>query len=382
MSVIPYAFMGLMVLTGSLNTIFLSLQFSQYSLNLPYRHAWFQSQNMFLGELYCLIFYYIVKFNETNETDVITDEKKENEEENPPSIFLLAIPAACDLIASTLLAFALLNMATSVYQMLRGGLVLVTATLSVIFLNKNQYRHHILGLLIVFLSIFLIGFAGVIYKKETDVRSTNIGGICMMLLSLLFTGVQFIVEELLLNKYTINPLKVVGLEGMWGSIFYTVILIVLQQIHCDNFFGKVDVCSLNNYNEWRVEDTLFSLRQMINNKALFALVVAATFSIAFYNFFGVSVTKHASSAQRAVVDNLRTIVIWIFFLIVPSTIKEQFIWLQLIGFIGLVLGTLIYNEVLEIPYCNLNKYTKNNMIKEEEELKNTENGNYGAIEIE
>ena len=209
----------------------------------------------------------------------------------------------------------------------------------------------------------------------------------MMGLSLLFTGVQFILEELFLGKYTINPLKVVGLEGMWGVGFYAVSLVILQNVRCDNFWAKSDVCSVNANGEWRVEDSIFALEQIFNNKFLFFLVVASTFTIAFYNFFGVSVTKYASSAQRAVVDNLRTILIWLFFMLVPTSIKEQFIWLQLFGFIGLVVGTLIYNEVIEIPCMDFDKYTKRNLeLEPNEEERNIINyakrddiSNYGVI---
>jgi len=104
------------------------------------------------------------------------------------------------------------------------------------------------------------------------------------------------------------------------------------------------------------------------------LVIAATFSVAFYNFFGVSVTKYASSAQRAVVDNLRTILIWLFFLFVPTNINERFNWLQLAGFIGLVLGTLIYNEIIEVPICDFDRYTKEKLrlAEEESEAQNQE----------
>jgi len=56
-----------------------------------------------------------------------------------------------------------------------------------------------------------------------------------------------------------------------------------------------------------------------------------------------------SSPVRAVVDNLRTIIVWLFFMIVPTNIPEEFRWLQLIGFILLVVGTVIYNEVLVLP---------------------------------
>ena len=81
------------------------------------------------------------------------------------------------------------------------------------------------------------------------------------------------------------------------------------------------------------------------------------FSIALFNFVGISVTKYASSPARAVVDTIRTIFVWLFFLlpIVNKCNREHFNWLQLVGFVILVLGTVIYNEVLVLPFMGLNE---------------------------
>lgn len=89
------------------------------------------------------------------------------------------------------------------------------------------------------------------------------------------------------------------------------------------------------------------------------------FSIASFNAFGVTVTKNASSAQRSTVDTSRTVLIWLFFMTVPvpGVAKESFTWLQLFGFILLVIGTLVYNEILVIPYFGFDKNVKANREK-------------------
>ena len=46
----------------------------------------------------------------------------------------------------------------------------------------------------------------------------------MLVLSQLFAGCQFISEEKILGDYYLDPLKVVGLEGMWGLCYYAVLL--------------------------------------------------------------------------------------------------------------------------------------------------------------
>lgn len=66
-------------------------------------------------------------------------------------------------------------------------------------------------------------------------------------------------------------------------------------------------------------------------------------SIGCFNATGVAVTKYASAAQRSTVDTCRTLVIWCISLMIGW---EKFYWQELIGFILLVGGTLVYNEIV------------------------------------
>ena len=43
---------------------------------------------------------------------------------------------------------------------------------------------------------------------------------------------MFIVEEKLLGDYYLDPLKVVGLEGLWGMVIYGILLPIFQFIPC------------------------------------------------------------------------------------------------------------------------------------------------------
>jgi hypothetical protein len=86
-------------------------------------------------------------------------------------------------------------------------------------------------------------------------------------------------------------------------------------------------------------------------------------SIACFNGFGVAVTKNASAAQRSTIDTSRTLVVWIFFLCIQGSYHESFHPLQLLGFALLVAGTLVYNEIVVIPYWGFDRYTKDALAK-------------------
>ena len=129
----------------------------------------------------------------------------------------------------------------------------------------------------------------------------------MLIISQLFAGSMFIVEEKLLGDYYLDPLKVVGLEGFWGVIMYAILLPIFQYIPCH-------IDSLCPYGV--LEDTGRAFKDYGANYVLIILSIAICFSIAFFNAFGVTVTKHASAAQRSTIDTSRTVLIWIFFLVV------------------------------------------------------------------
>jgi hypothetical protein len=43
---------------------------------------------------------------------------------------------------------------------------------------------------------------------------------------------------------------------------------------------------------------------------------------------------------------------------IQGSLHENFVWLELIGFILLVIGTLVYNEILILPFWGFDKNTK------------------------
>jgi drug/metabolite transporter (DMT)-like permease len=185
-------------------------------------------------------------------------------------------------------------------------------------------------------------------------------GIVLLLVAQCFTGTQFIVEEKILGNYVLNPMYIVGWEGFFGCVYYLITLPILQFIKCT---PSSDFCVFGV-----IEDTQAAFQQMGNNGLVLACCIGTIFTIASFNYFGVATTKYASAPQRSTVDTSRTVLIWIFFLSVPINGKtEEFKWLQLIGFILLIFGTLVYNEILVIPILGFDQWTKAAIAKREEE---------------
>jgi hypothetical protein len=88
------------------------------------------------------------------------------------------------------------------------------------------------------------------------------------------------------------------------------------------------------------------------------LVIETIFSILFvacFNCCAIATTKYASAAQRSTIDASRTLLVWIFICLL---LGEPFMLLCIPGFVMLVFGTLLYNEIVVIPWLGLNENTK------------------------
>ena len=367
-----YTLMGLMILTGSINTISNKLQNDSVSLGRKYNHVWFITFCMFFGEIFCFIVYLFNTSGGDSKKTPLVDESQIKDEEFTKELpeatpFNLIIPALCDFFGSTLMTFGLSMMAGSIYQMFRGSLIIFTAIFSVIFLKNKLYKHHFLALFFVISGLMLVGLSSELFPPDNDPEcgsggdsKTSITGIILVIIAQLFSATQFIVEEKFMKNYKCHPLKAVGWEGIWGASFYLIFLIIFQFIPCGDNWNtdlRKDICSQNEAGEYLLENSIFAFKQMGNDGKLLFYVILYIFSIALFNFVGISVTKYASSPARAVVDTIRTIFVWLFFLlpIVNKCNREHFNWLQLVGFVILVLGTVIYNEVLVLPFMGLNE---------------------------
>ena len=91
------------------------------------------------------------------------------------------------------------------------------------------------------------------------------------------------------------------------------------------------------------------------NPTIIWLTAFMMLSIALFNVLGINVTKYANAAQRATIDTSRTLVIWIASCLLGL---EKFYWQSIIGFTFLSFGTLLYNEIIVLPFWGFDENTK------------------------
>jgi drug/metabolite transporter (DMT)-like permease len=326
-------FMGIMLISGTCNTLLMKFMVMQRVPTGPggpkegFDHPYFQSLLMMIGEFLCLIAYFL-----TRDTKAADMEEGSQARPNGAPKYIFMIACLLDWTATTMVNMAYGVIAASVVQMTRGAIVIFTCLFSVVFLGRRQYRYHIAGVALVFLGITLVSLSTFINPAHSGAApqqrvSAKLFGIGLCVSAQVFQASMLVYEEKIMSQYYVEPLQVVGMEGFFGIIFGVLLLTTL------NFTG--------------VESTPEALYQMNHSVPLAIAVVGSIFSIAFFNFSGVTVTQQASAVARSTIDVSRTILIWAVELAVGW---NSFNALQLAGFVVLAMGTLLYNRLVVISH--------------------------------
>ncbi|PRW18296.1 Solute carrier family 35 member F6 [Chlorella sorokiniana] len=336
---------------------------------------------MFLGEALCLLPFAARRWYKARYGPPLdAEEAAARAHRLRRAFWVFGLPAMCDAGATTLLNLGLFYTYASVFQMLRGTLVIFAGLLTILLLKRRLHSHHWLGMVLICAGAALVGASSVIYDRSGTQAAAQLAvdgggssssgsgstvaaglrrllmllepgpgrlrggggasgaagtapdpllGNVLVVLAQLLAASQFIVEEKYLVKYRAPVLLAVGMEGFWGLALCSLALPALQHIRGG------DGLPLDSFTAaWAEVKADFVLQWTT------ALTVT---SIAFFNFFGVSVTKNLSGAARATIDACRTLFIWLFALRMGW---EQFHMLQVVGFAVLLSGTSIYNELL------------------------------------
>jgi len=322
-----------MLVAGTINTIVSKVQDDIHSAGKPgsgalaeehpFDHPTIQTLSMFFGECLCMIAYLVVRSRQSKSLD---DQK--------PSKFpfwTFAPAAMCDMIGTTIMYIGLILTYPSVYQMLRGSSVVFTGLFSRIFLKRVLYKFHYFAMAMIVVGTFVVGLSSVINDNSPSPPPNPLLGDLLVVAAQVVGATQMVVEEKFIGRYNVHPLQVVGNEGLYGASVLTVLMFV--------FYFIIPIRNR--------DDSLDAIFQIRNNTTLLLALLGSILSIAFFNYFGISVTKHLSATHRTTIDASRVFLVWLASLLIGW---ERFEWLQLVGFVVLLCGTSIFNEVVRLPF--------------------------------
>jgi hypothetical protein len=260
-------------------------------------------------------------------------------------VLLLSLPSIFDLIATILMNVGLLSVTASVYQMMRGAEMLFAAVFAVSFLGRRLNRRHYQGIAACAVGIGAVGASSLLGGEgsSTHVVSTSemLTGMGLIVLSQAVQAAQLTFEDFFMADLNMEPLKIVGFEGLYGSALMLGVLLPLAQV----LPGPE---GLGFHEDSR--DTW----DMIKNSPQLATVLAVDMAaLLLYNVSGMLVTSHLGAVFRTVLETMRTLFVWLLGLLLYYTplgggrLGESWTrWspLQAAGFVVLVWGTLLYGQ--------------------------------------
>ncbi|ELP89481.1 hypothetical protein EIN_391360 [Entamoeba invadens IP1] len=320
---------------------------------------------MFLGMTLCLFIYffqfYVLPLFKKTET------KKESM--NWKGYLLMLIPAFCDFLATYLMNFGLIWVSSSIFQMMRGSIIVFTAILAVFYRKQKMYMFEIIGVLIIVVSLCLIGTAAFCPGAQPDTSSNSSSsgsndtydwyftliGIVLILAAQFLQAFQTILEEQFLHDIKAPVTFIVGLEGLYGLIICSIMMPIM---------------GMSWVPEVIAEDTKDTFVMLGNTLSLSLITVGYVISILMFNYSGMMITDYVNAMVRNVMEPMRMITIWIcsvfLYYVVDPKIGEKVGWftfIEVFGFIFLTGGFLLYTRVIKIQ--KLFKYPPPEPEKEE-----------------
>lgn len=385
----------LMVVSGSLITISVKWMDMLQSMGISevhsFDHPLVQADFMFLGEIWCLVVFVVAYKVLQARRDGTVEENVLTKGSRVFNRFILWPPAFLDIIASTTMYFGLTMTNASSFQMLRGSVIVFVAILSRLILKRKIETCKWIGIALIICGLVLVGLADVSaatedktvvgyaiqrndfrqifnnHEKQSRPEQANniIKGDCLIIFAQIVTAFQMVYEENFVTKLDIPALQVAGWEGAFGFLTLSFYL-------CFNDVAQSDVSNTS----------VDAVVQISNNWRLAVAVIILVFSVAFFNYAGVQVTKEMSATTRMVLDSVRTLTVWLFSLTVgwqvfhfiqvittnnfnfrlhqsrlqmpheainqlhPVVIKDFLKFFQLFGFFFLISGMCVYNNLL------------------------------------
>eukprot|EP00171_Calliarthron_tuberculosum_P022736 IDg22736t1 len=285
----PVAVLG-MVTFGTLCSLLAKLIYSVeaptlYGGNARFEKPWFQVLAMFMGMSLCIVL--DLPKRRLAATVVETRPLLSNGHtpivpaRPPPSVWIISIPTLLDLFATACGTTGLLYTTVSVYQMLRGAMLVWTALLSVLFLGRRLDRLHFLGIALCVSGIALVGVANIASEGAGVARKNVVLGITVILVGQVLQAAQVVVEEFLLKNLQISSMRIVAWEGLFGVA------------HCLVWVFPL-IMLLPGRDHGRMEDVLDAFYMVFHSWKIAAVVGTDMILMLGYNVCGMEVTEHLS----------------------------------------------------------------------------------------
>ena len=258
------------------------------------------------------------------------------------AVGLVAIPSGLDMISTVMSVFGSPWISLSLAFIFKGARVVFSALLTVILLKRRLYAFHWTGVILCVAGLVVAASSQLFFEPSSFV------GVLLVLGSEMFRGMRIVVEERLMKQDKLDPCFLVGIEGLYGSLVFSVTLLIVWLA-----VGGSDGGSFEN-----LEDTIFRISNSGGLVALFCLFPLVT---CITSVVSAVVTKNLSAVHNGLISVLRVGILWVIELILFYALAgnpfgkllgepwTRYSVLKLVGFLIVLFSTLLYDEDIRLP---------------------------------
>ena len=163
-------------------------------------------------------------------------------------VLLVSIPAGIDVFATSFGCIGLVFVPASVFQMLKGSMIIFAALFSFFCLGRQLYGFNWMGVCLCVLGVTTVGLASICQEKpssdptasDSESVSTVAFGIVLIILGQVLQAAQMVLEEWLMKSVHLSGAHVIGWEGTWGCLLIAAIVFPAVQFLPGSDNGHVE----------------------------------------------------------------------------------------------------------------------------------------------
>ena len=249
-------------------------------------------------------------------------------------------------------------------------LIVITTCLSMIILKYKYYKHHLVGIITLFIGVVIFTLLDYISipvdNKDNNTIVTVLLFCFLTILYQVITALQECFEKYLMESKFVHPHVIVSLEGFSGTFYVIISFLILNHIDCKdtNVFCP-------NKNE-KVENFTYLIEDVSKN---YIYLIGLLISFVFYNICRSLTNYNFSPSHRAIADTISFILTWICKFIVPSlkfnnsNLSVGYYILAIIAICIMIIAICIYLEIIIVNVFGIGKNTQKKIsIREIDEM--------------
>lgn len=241
---------------------------------------------------------------------------------------------------------SLLFIPASIFTIVSGSKIMFSIIFARLMLAKPVLRKDYFTVLLMITGVSLVGYSGYVKSQDSNAQEShpltlkNLSiGLPFTIISNVLSSLIYVIFELVLKEKKTDPLRFCSMSGAYGIVTTSIFVMLATLLPC----GNARMCSLGGY----LEDPVLALNHIFSSSTVFIYILLFIISVPCYIYSLMYISKNIGSVFLTVAKNTYCISIWVVSvsLGLENIELKSFVY-EFLGFVLIILGTLVYNEVL------------------------------------